>query len=62
MYYNCLSLKTNKNLKATDIKEEKYKMYTVPGSDYREGLLRDYDYDYDELVLDNKTLKVDYLY
>ena len=61
MYYNCLSLKTNKNLKATDIKEEKYKMYTVPGSDYREGLLRDYDYDYDELVLDNKTLKVDSL-
>lgn len=61
MYYNCLSLKTNKNLKATDIKEEKYKMYTVPGSDYREGLLRDYDYDYDELITDNKTLKVDNL-
>ncbi len=61
MYYNCLSLRTNKNLKATDIKEEKYKMYTVPGSDYREGLLRDYDYDYDELITDNKTLKVDNL-
>ncbi len=61
MYNNCLSLRTNKNLKATDIKEEKYKMYTVPGSDYREGLLRDYDYDYDELITDNKTLKVDNL-
>lgn len=58
-YYNCLSLKTNKNLKATDIKEEKYKIYTVPGSDNREGFLRDYDYDYDELVLDKNTVKVD---
>lgn len=61
MYYNCLSLKTNKNLKATDIKEEKYKLYTVPGSDNREGLLRDYDYDYDEIVFNNKTIKVDAL-
>ena len=61
MYYNCLSLKTNGNLKATDIKEEKYRMYTRPGSDFLEGLLRDYDYDYDELVLDNKDYKIDSL-
>ena len=59
MYYNCLSLKTNYNLKVTDIKEEKYNVFTRPGTEFLEGLLRDYDYDYDELVLDNKNYKVD---
>lgn len=61
MYYNCLSLKTNYNLKATDIKEEKYRTFTRPGEEFLEGLLRDYDYDYDELVLDNKNYKIDNL-
>lgn len=59
MYYNCLSLKTNYNLKATDIKEEKYNVFTRPGSEFLEGLLRDYDYDYVELVLDKTGYKID---
>ncbi|MBP3200498.1 MAG: BspA family leucine-rich repeat surface protein [Lachnospiraceae bacterium] len=61
MYYNCLSLKTNYNLKVTDIKEEKYNVFTRPGTEYLEGLLRDYDYDYVELVQDNKSYKIDNL-
>ena len=61
MYYNCLMLKTNFNLKATSIDESKYKIYSVAGDEFREGLLRNYDYDYDELVLSNETVKVDTL-
>ena len=61
MYYNCISLKSNYNLRVTDIDESKYKTFTRPGSEFLEGLLRDYDYDYDELVLDNKNKKIDNL-
>ena len=59
MYYNCLSLKTNYNLKAIEIKEEKYKTFTRPGLEFLEGLLRDYDYDYVELKLDKYNYKID---
>lgn len=59
MFYNCLMLKTNFNLKATDINESKYKIYAVAGEEYREALLRDYDFEYDEIVYTNETAKVD---
>ena len=61
MYYNCQMLRTNFNMKATSIDESKYKIYSVAGDEFREGLLRNYDYDYDELVLSNETIKVDTL-
>ena len=61
MFYNCLSLKSNYNLKATDIDETKYHIYAVAGSEFREGFLRDYDYDYDEIKYTNQTIKVDSL-
>ena len=48
MYFNCAMLKTNFNLKAIDIDESKYKQYSIAGDDDKEGLLKDYDFDYDD--------------
>lgn len=48
MYFNCAMLKTNFNFKAIDIDESKYKQYSIAGDDDKEGLLKDFDFDYDD--------------
>lgn len=59
MYFNCAMLKTNFNNPATLIDESKYKLYSVAGDDETEGLLKDYDYDYDDYGKNSGSFKVD---
>lgn len=59
MYFNCAMLKTNFNNPASSIDENKYKIYSVAGDDETEGLLKDYDYDYDDYGKNSGSFKVD---
>ena len=59
MYFNCAMLKTNFNLKATDIDENKYKQYSIAGDEDKEGLLKDYDFDYDDYGKKSGSFPVD---
>lgn len=61
MYFNCQLLKTNFNKLATSIPESEYKIYTKAGDDDIEGLLKDYDFDYDDYGKNTGSIKVDKL-
>lgn len=49
MYTNCTSLRTNQNNPAVDITENNYKVYSRAGNSKLEGLLRNIDYEYEDL-------------
>lgn len=59
MFKNCESLRTNFNRKAIDIEETLYKNYARAGNEDLEGLLKDYDYEYDDYGENVKKVKVD---
>ena len=59
MYYNCAMLRTNLNRKAIDIEESNYKLYSRPGDDDIEGLLKDIDFDYDDYGKNTGSFPVD---
>lgn len=59
MYFNCAMLKTNFNKPATSIEESQYKLYSIAGDDETEGLLKDYDYEYDDYGKNSGSFKVD---
>lgn len=48
MFKNCHMLKTNFNRKADNIEETQYFVLARPGNEYLEGLLKDYNYEYDD--------------
>ena len=60
-FANCESLKTNFLRKAIDIKASEYKKYAIAGNDdeNKEGLFRDFDYDYTFNDTKSDNLKVD---
>lgn len=59
MFLGCESLKTNFGRKAIDIPETSYKVYARAGNDDLEGLLKDFDYEYDDYGANDKKIKVD---
>lgn len=59
MYYNCAMLRTNFNTKAIDIDENKYKQYSIAGDEDKEGLLKDFDYEYDDYGKKSGSIPVD---
>lgn len=61
-YKNCYLLKTNFGKKATSINENNYKMYSKCGDDDTEGLLKDFDFEYDDYGTNDCTYKVDSIF
>ena len=59
MYYNCAMLRTNFNNQVTSIDESKYKLYSIAGDDKKEGIFKDYDFDYDDYGKNTGSFKVD---
>ena len=59
MYNNCAMLRTNFNIKAIDIDENKYKQYSIAGDEDKEGLLKDFDYEYDDYGKKSGSFPVD---
>ena len=59
MFLACFSLKTNKGTFAININNVDYKKYAVAGSDNVEGLLKDFDYEYDDYGKRDPFLPVD---
>ena len=62
MYYNCAMLRTNFNTKAIDIDENKYKQYSIAGDEDKEGLLKDFDYEYDDYGKKSGSFPVDKIF
>ena len=59
MYYNCSMLRTNFYRLITSIAENQYKTISIIGYEEHEGVFKDIDYDYDDYLASNKTVKVD---
>ena len=58
-YFNCAMLRTNFNKPVSQIDESQYKTYSIAGDDDKEGLLKDYDFDYDDYGKNTGSFKVD---
>lgn len=58
-YFNCAMLRTNFNKPVLQIDESQYKTYSIAGDDDKEGLLKDYDFDYDDYGKNTGSFKVD---
>ena len=58
-YYNCSMLRTNLYRIVSSIDESEYKSISVIGDDNHEGVFKDIDYDYDDYLASDKTVKVD---
>lgn len=59
MFTNCYMLKTNFGKKATSINESSYKAYAKCGDDDTEGLIKDFDFEYDDYGANDGNYKID---